>query len=168
MGGLGTVDLGRHDGIGKIKALVARLLVIAHDVIGELLVMLGEDAWLGGVACKKARHMIGRASHEPKGFLGPAGAEFAPRGQIGNCLGHLIAPPHRRARLGRGERHQLAIFGGSRHIEQTRERFGRAPEGLVRGDILDDFAVVIDAPPVILDRGEILRPATHLTAAMQR
>ncbi len=105
------------------------LLVERDHVVGELLAAGREHARHRGVAAEEARHMVGRAAHQAEGRLRPGLREQPPGAQVGMRPRDLIGAQHRRAGLGRRERHPLAVFRRRRDVVEARERARRLAEG---------------------------------------
>ena len=80
--------------------VVAKMLVEAHDVVGEMLAARGKDAGNGRVAAEEGRHVIRRASHQAEGGLRPHLGGKAAGLQVLVSARDLVAAQHRAAGLG--------------------------------------------------------------------
>ena len=139
--GLAAIDLRRHDRVADVEMLVAHLLVERDDVVGEFLSGLGEHLGHRSIAGEEARDVVGRAAHQAEGRLRPFLREQPPRAQIGVGPRNLEGAQHRRAGLGRGECHQLAVFRRRRDVVEPRHRARGLAERLVLADIGDALAI---------------------------
>ena len=160
VGRLAAVDLRRDDRVADVEVLVAGALVERDNVIGELLSGGRKNLRHRRIAGKEARHVVGRATHQPEGGLRPCLGEQSSRAQVGMRPGDLPGALHRLAGRGRGERHQLAVLRRRRDVVEARHRTRRFAEGGMLGDVGDLFAVDENLPPVV-ERLEIVRSAPH-------
>ncbi len=154
--GLAAVDLRWDDRVAGIDVVVAHVLVVGDDVIGELPVSADhEDVRRRRIAGKEAGNVVGRAAHQPEGRFRTGLVEQPPRAQVGMAMRNLPGAPDRLPRLGRREGHALAVLGRCRDVEEPRDRARRLAERRVRRHVLDLLAIDEDLPPVI-ERTEIL------------
>ena len=127
--GLAAVDLRGDDGIGGIEVVVAHVLVEGDHVVGEALPARRQHVRRRGVAAEKSGDVIGRATHQAEGRLGPGLGKQAPRPQIGMTARNLISAQHRLAGLGRNEGHALAHLRRRRDVIQPCDRAGSLAKG---------------------------------------
>ena len=147
--GLAAVDLRRHDRVAEVEMVVAHEFIECDDVVGILLAAGREHAWHRRVAAEEARDVVGRAPHQAEGRLRPFLLEQPPGAKIGVGLRDLIGAQHRRAGLGRGKRHQLAVGRLRRDVVEPGDRARGLAKRLVLRDIRDLLAVEEDMPPVV-------------------
>ena len=140
--------------------VVAHVLVEGDDVVGEALSPRRQHARCRGIAAKEAGDVIGGATHQSEGRLGPGLGKQPPRSQIGMIARDLVSAQHRLAGLGRDEGHALAHLRRRRNIIEFRDRADRLAKGEMGGDILDALAVDENLPSVI-ERAKIFRAGSH-------
>jgi hypothetical protein len=152
------VDLRRHDGVGDVEILVARLLVEAHDIVPELPAAPVEELAPAGEPGQHRGDMVGRAAHEPVGAFRPEPVNRTPAAEI---LGRARDEPHRADAAAAG-----GIDGGGRvgraagGIVSLGDAPDRLREGRVRGDIGDALPVEEDRA-AIPEAGQVLARRAH-------
>jgi len=155
---LRAVDLGRHDRVGEVEVLGARLLPELHDVVAELAAGPVEE-----LAPRRERRddggdVVGRAPHEPVGRLGPEAVDAAADLEVVRAARDQ---PHRADAPARGRIDGRGHVGrGGRPIVRLGDLADRLDERRVLGDVVHALAVEEDGASVA-QRRDVGGAPTH-------
>ena len=145
----GTVDLGRHDRIGRPQVIFTKLLVEGDHALPELLAAGGEDFRNRREAAEEIGDMVRRAAHHAERHLRPCFRREALSAEIDVRAWYLIGPQHPLAGCRRPERHPVAHRRIGGDVEQSGGRSRGRGERRVFGDVTHLFAFQEDRAPVV-------------------
>jgi hypothetical protein len=159
--GLGAVDVGRGDDVGRIKIRLAEPGVVPHDIVREALPLPREEIRAHGESGDEARHVVRRAAHEAERGVGPEPVRAATRREILRRLRDEEALVDGLAGGRRRKGHHVAVLGRGREVVEMRDAPHGAVERRVLGDVRHPLPVDVDGPAVLEARDVLSARSDH-------